>query len=276
MELTTETEIKKTKTSKGSKKNKIPKEEIITEEQITNEDLQESTNEVVIEENIESGNLDLELEADSESESEKNTSDIDNILYSNEEFIQKLDILIDAFDFINKNSLKNYDINKEFINIISKKMIKIDKLHTVFRTTSQDIFSKELLSSIKSNGQKKKNPKKTVDKDKCAINLVYPSFKEVLKFLNLPDGTEISRRNLIQGINAFVKKEKTENNPDIYVEGDNRSFRLIGELKVLFEFARKQMILRGDSDEDTPLPEKIGYTGIMKYLKYFLKEVEKK
>jgi hypothetical protein len=172
--------------------------------------------------------------------------------------------------------LKNHDINKEFINTISKRMSKIDKLHTLFRTTSNDVLNKELIASIKSNGQKKKNPKKVVDKEKCAINLVYPTYTEVLKFLNLPEGTEISRGNLIQGINAFVKKEKTENNPDIFVEGDNKSFRPIGELKVLFEFARKQMILRGDSDEDTPLPEKIGYTGIMKYLKYFLHEVPKK
>ena len=268
---TTETEIKKTKTSKSSKKTKTPKEENTIQETIITEDLQESSKEN--EKAIESENKEI---TNDDKESEKNSSDTGDILYSNEEFIQKLDVIIESFNFINENGLKNHDINKDFINIISKKMIKIDKLHTLFRTTSQDVLNKELLASIKSNGQKKKNPKKTVDKEKCAINLVYPTYKEVLNFLNLPDGTQISRGNLIQGINAFVKKEKTENNPDIFVDGDNKSFRPIGELKVLFEFARKQMILRGDSDEDTPLPEKIGYTGIMKYLKYFLQEVEKK
>ena len=263
---TTETEINKTKTSKSGKKTKTSKVEVITEQTIISEDLQESPKEIVIEENIESENKEIATEE----------SEIGDILYSNEEFIQKLDTIIDSFNFINENSLKNHDINKEFINVIHKKMTKMDKLHTLFRTTSQDVLNKELLASIKSNGQKKKNPKKVVDKEKCAINLVYPSYKEVLKFLNLPDGTEISRGNLIQGINAFVRKEKTENNPDIFVDGDNRSFKPIGELKVLFEFARKQMILRGDSDENTPLPEKIGYTEIMKYLKYLLQEVEKK
>jgi hypothetical protein len=271
---TVETEIKKTKTSKGNKKNKTPKEEVITTEQeLILQNIQES-NEIVTTEDKEITTEDKEITTE-DKESEKNSSEVGEILYSNEEFIHYLDVIIDSFNFINENSLKNCEINKEFINVISKKMIKIDKLSTIFRTTSQDVLNKELLASIKSNGQKKKNPKKVVDKEKCAINLVYPTYKEVLKFLNLPDGTEISRGNLIQGINAFVKKEKTENNPDIFVEGDNRSFRPIGELKVLFEFARKQMILRGDSDEETPLPEKIGYTGIMKYLKYFL-QVEKK
>ena len=64
-------------------------------------------------------------------ESEKNSSDTGDILYSNEEFIQKLDVIIESFNFINENGLKNHDINKDFINIISKKMIKIDKLHTL-------------------------------------------------------------------------------------------------------------------------------------------------
>jgi len=275
MKTITTTEIKKTKNSKSDKKTKSAKQDIITEvkEPETLSSTQETVNEQNLNESVNEQNLN-ESDNKESTESEQNSIEVGEILYSDEEFIQKLDTIIESFNYLNENNLKNHDINKEFINLIFKKMNKIDKLHTLFRTTSQDILTKELLLSIKSNGSKKKNPKKVVDKEKCAINLLRPTYKEVLKFLNLPDGTEISRAILIQGINAFVKKEKTENNPDIFVDGDSRSFKLIGDLKVLFEFARKQMILRGDSDEETPLPEKIGYTAIMKYLKYFLQEVK--
>ena len=73
---------------------------------------------------------------------------------------------------------------------------------------------------------------------------------------------------MIQHINAFVKKEKTNNNPDIFVEGDNRKFYLIGDLKVLFDFIKNQMILREDLNESNSFENILSYNQIMKYLKY--------
>ena len=66
----------------------------------------------------------------------------------------------------------------------------------------------------------------------------------------------------------FCKKEKIANNPDIFVQGDNRRFRLIGNLRILFDFIKHKMILRGDLENPEEFPEHISYTDIFKYLKY--------
>ena len=112
--------------------------------------------------------------------------------------------------------------------------------------------------------------KKVVDKDKMAINKPHKTYPEVLTFMGLEEDSTISRAQLIQGINAFVKKQKAENNPEIFVEGNNKCFNLIGELKELFDFIKNQMINRGDltDENENSFPSYISYRDIMKYLKY--------
>ena len=127
---------------------------------------------------------------------------------------------------------------------------------------------KENLVSLKYKDSKQNKPKKVVNKENLAINKLMTTYPEVLTFLKLEDGVQVSRALLIQSINSFVKKEKTENNPDIYVKGDNRCFNLIGELKVLFDFIKLRMIERGDLQNESEFPTNISYRQIMKYLKY--------
>jgi hypothetical protein len=102
------------------------------------------------------------------------------------------------------------------------------------------------------------------------IEFLKSTYIEVLTFMKL-ENTEvkkIGKCDVLEQINAFVKKEKRANNPDIFVAGDNRRFRLISDLKILFDFIKHQMILRGNLENPEEFPEHIAYTDIFKYLKY--------
>jgi hypothetical protein len=70
---------------------------------------------------------------------------------------------------------------------------------------------------------------------------------------------KVSKVHIILAINNYIKKEKANNNPDIFVEGDDRRFRLIGDLKILFDFIKKQMILRGHLENQQEFHEHILY-----------------
>jgi len=94
---------------------------------------------------------------------------------------------------------------------------------------------------------------------------------DVFIFMKLQN-TEVIKiskhHHIFQQIIAFVKKERSVNNPDIKVYGDNRRFRLIGNLKILFNSFKHQMITRGDLENPEDFPEHIAYTDIFKYIKY--------
>jgi hypothetical protein len=138
-----------------------------------------------------------------------------------------------------------------------------------------DLMTKENLVSLKNKDLKQNKPKKVINKENLAINKHMITYPEVLKFLKLEEDSTVSRAQLIQNINSFVKTEKTNNNPDIYVTGDNRCFNLIGDLKVLFNFIKYKMLERGDLQNESEFPTSISYREIMKYLKYCFPEVKK-
>ena len=104
----------------------------------------------------------------------------------------------------------------------------------------------------------------------CSIHKLQKTYKEVLVFMKLENThvTRVTREYILSAFHNYVKKQKAENNPDIFVVGDNRRFRLIGDLKILFDFIKQQMITRGDLENPEEFPEHIAYTQILKYLKY--------
>jgi len=213
--------------------------------------------------------------------SEKNdSSDKNNSLQKDdssekEEYLKKLDIIVEAFSFINEKNIKDFNLTKDFFSNVSSKHKKINKSNTQLTTNLMDIMLKENLVSLKNKDLKQSKPKKVINKENLAINKLIITYPEVLKFLKFEDNAMVSRAQLIQNINAFVKKEKTDNNPDIYVKGDNRCFNLIGELKVLFDFIKLKMLERGDLENESEFPSNISYRQIMKYLKYCFHEIKK-
>ena len=192
-----------------------------------------------------------------------------------DEYSKKLDTIVECLTFINDKNLKDFNLTKDFFSNVSNKCKKIIKLNTQMTTNVMDLMLKENLVSLKHKDLKQSKPKKVINKENLAINKPMITYPEVLKFLKFEDNSMVSRAQLIQNINAFVKKEKTANNPDIYVKGDNRCFNLIGELKELFDFIKLKMLERGDLQNESEFPPNISYRQIMKYLKYCFHEIKK-
>jgi hypothetical protein len=225
----------------------------------------ESPKEIIKEDNFEIVSCDEEeLKNDVETASNNEV-----VLHTKEEIIQHFDNVINSLTFISNENLKDQDLSKDFLLAIANKIKKINTLSPKVTQNTIELLLKENLSSIKTKDLKNgKKLKKTINKENCAINKKITSYPEVIKFMELPEDTLISKGQIIQSISAFVKKEKSDSNPDIIVQGDNRSFKLIGSLKLLFDFIRKVMIERNDLTKDDPSPTQISYTQIMKYLKY--------
>ena len=277
------TEInKKTKTQKSKKpKSKIEEIEksidvIHNEEQNIEEIVLEKKENIILEEVI---NEDLDIQKDEsieniESDEKENINKIDDS-NEKEEYLKKLDTIVECLTFVNDKNLKDLNLTKDFFSNVSTRYKKIIKLNNQMTTNLIDIMLKENLVSLKNKDSKQNKPKKVINKENLAINKLMTTYPEVLKFLKLDENAMVSRAQLIQNINAFVKKEKTENNPDIYVKGDNRCFNLIGELKVLFNFIKLKMLERGDLENESEFPNNISYRQIMKYLKYCFPEIKK-
>lgn len=270
--LTTETnktETKKPKVSKKTKKSEETPETINEasskiEEPIKKETLAETVLTVQAE----------EVNEQNDDDENQETSDPEAV-YSMDELLQNYDLFLKPLEFISKQNLKNYDVSKDSIIQITKVMNKATKLFANIQISNNDFLTKETASSLKTKDAKAKKPKKIVNKENFAINKENESYPEVLAFMKLNENTNVSKAHILQEINAFVKKEKTSNNPEIFFEGDNRRFKLIGDLKVLFEFIKKQMIKRGDLGNSDEFPKDLAYTQIMKYLKYCFPETVK-
>lgn len=106
---------------------------------------------------------------------------------------------------------------------------------------------------------------------------LFTTYKEVLKFLKLENSQviKISYIMVMKHITDFVKKERISGNSDIYVEGNFKRFKLIGELKTLFDFIKKQMIIRGDLENPEKFPIDISYFEVLKYIIYCFPETNK-
>jgi hypothetical protein len=270
--LTTETNKTETKKPKVSKKTKksVETTEIINEasskieEPIKKETLAETVVTVQAE----------EVNEQNDDDENQETSDPEAV-YSIDELLQNYDLFLKPLEFISKQNLKNYDVSKDSIIQITKVMNKATKLFANIQISNNDFLTKETASSLKTKDAKAKKPKKIVNKENFAINKENESYPEVLSFMEFDKNSNVSKAQILQKINSFVKKEKTENNPEIFFEGDNRRFKLIGDLKVLFEFIKKQMIKRGDLGNSDEFPKDLAYTQIMKYLKYCFPETVK-
>lgn len=208
--------------------------------------------------------------------SEKSDTEKSDTQVSNEDVLAILTNMYEINASYIKIDLKKCHLSKDFVTQISKLTNKITKQNMQIQVDLTDFYLKQISPVLKHNDSKVNKVKKEVNKENCAINKEKPTYQEVLTFMKCNEETKcVSRGQIIQHINAFVKKEKTSNNPDIFVEGDNTKFVLIGELKIFFEFIKKQMLERGDIQTPEEFPKTLSYKEIMKYLKYCFPEVKK-
>ncbi len=92
----------------------------------------------------------------------------------------------------------------------------------------------------------------------------------LLKFMNKPKDTLVSRAEALASINDFVRTHKHNENKEILVPGQNKRFNLIGSLKELFTDMKNIGMIES-------IPENIAYTDIMTYTsKFFPKKTAAK
>ena len=251
---------------------KLSKQDEKIDQDILDEDIIDDiiNEELTIEEIINENNIDEDL-------SSKGDIDIVNIstTYSKEELLKKYENIIESLTFINNAPLKSFEPTKDLVVQITKNLNKINKLNLQLSTNFNDFMLKECATSLKNKDSKNKKIKKIGNGANYAINKELTTYNEVLIFMKHSENTSVSKGNILRSINSFIKNEKNNNNTEIFVEGDNKKFNLIGDLKILFNFIREKMIERGDLKESDDFPKQLSYTDIMKYLKYCFPEVKK-
>ena len=149
------------------------------------------------------------------------------------------------------------------------------KKHLKARMTYDDSYRESLTKQMavleKNTSTKSSAPKKVQDKENAAINKKHLVQPFLLDFMNLEKDTQVSRAAALKAITSYVKKEKLTN-PSIIAENDKRSFKLIGDLKPLFDNIEKVMKTNGLLEGKT-FPTQIKYTDIMGYMSHcFIKQ----
>jgi len=91
--------------------------------------------------------------------------------------------------------------------------------------------------------------------------------------LETTETTKITVSELLNSILEFLYEQKSAGNPDIFIIGDNKRFRLTGDLKILFDFIKKQIIKR-DKLEDLEIfnEDIIRYIDLNKYIRYCVRQ----
>lgn len=186
--------------------------------------------------------------------------------------LQELDFTT-VVDFINSTSDKLLEFSKYFKDSTLSKdergkvetsFKKFQKSYNTVQNAYYDHLSRQVSTLEKSSGSKSGGTKKVQDKEKSAIHKKLPVHPFLLSFMKLDQGTFVSRSDALTAITGFVKQEK-ETNPDIIVATDKRSFKLIGELKVLFN-GIEQIMKSKNLLDDKEMPTEIKYTQIMQYM----------
>ena len=194
---------------------------------------------------------------------------------TNEEFDNMVDFMNLSRDRFAENIkyFKENPMSKEERSKFETSMKNMFKSYITMQSAYYDNMSKQLSTLEKYASNKSSGVKKTTDKDKAAIHKKLPVHPFLLSFMKLEPGTLVSRSESLSAINGYVKSEKAKN-PDIILDNDKRSFKLIGELEPLFAGIKKVMENKKLLD-GKEMPAHIKYTQIMEYMSHcFVKNDE--
>ena len=203
------------------------------------------------------------------------------LLYdSKEEYIKKKKLYNIYFNFCNCNKLfyqlfndKSYFIfNKKYSEYIYSKKFQDELNKKKINNRNLLIYGPNNNLIEVSDVEKKKVSKINFLSEKYTNKEKY-TYKEVLLFMKL-ENTETTKITLYELLNSILKfLQKSAGNPDTFILGDNKRFRLTGDLKILFDFIKKQIIKR-DKLEDLEIfnEDIIRYIDLNKYIKYCVRQ----
>jgi hypothetical protein len=242
---------KKTSTSSGVKKEKKPKdvaENASSEVQVVKETAPAPKVEVV--------NETPEVQVSEEA----------NVVVQEIEFTSMVEYMNNVADKITEMTkyFKDNVLSKDERGKVESTFKKLNKSFSLIQTGYTDYLNKQVALLEKHSGSKSSGVKKVTDKEKSAIHKKLSVQPFLLKFMKLDDNTQVSRSDALSAITGYVKEEKVKN-PDIIVANDKRSFKLIGDLKPLFDGIEKIMKSKNLLEGKT-MPTEIKYTQIMQYM----------
>jgi hypothetical protein len=195
---------------------------------------------------------------------------------SKEEYIKKKELYNIYFNFCNCNKLFYQLFNDNSYFIFNKKYSEY-----IYSKKFQDELNKKkinnrnlLIYGHNNNLIKYSNIRKEKVRLFHILRKIY-TYKEVLAFMKLDntETTKITLYELLNSIHEFVYEQKSARNPDIFVIGDKTRFRLIGDLKILFDFIKKQIIKRNKLEDLEIFNEDIiRYIDLPEYCKYCVRE----
>ena len=278
--MKTEQQINQTQTKKstGIKKDKKLKPKTVVSEENSEKNIEQQeskTLEVVVEQEV-------KLNVTETVPVLENLKSSEEVQLLNNVVLQELDFP-NVVEFINLTSDKLVEYSKYFKdnNLSKDERLKIETVFKKFQKSTNtilssyhDYLSRQVSNLEKNSGSKSGGAKKIQDKEKSAIHKKLVVHPFLLKFMNLEDGTLVSRSDVLTAITTFVKQEK-EKNPDIILSSDKRSFKLVGDLKVLFDGIEKVMVTKNLLNDGKQMPTEIKYTQIMQYMTHcFIKSDE--
>ena len=197
----------------------------------------------------------------------------DNTL--NIEINQVIDYINNMSDKLNNEYSKFFkenSFNKDDRLKVEATFKKFSKATNSFQQLYYDYLSKQVNVLEKNSGNKSGGKKKTIDAGKSAIHKKHQVHPFLLKFMKLDQGSLVSRSDALSAITGYVKQEKLTN-PNIIVENDKMKFKLIGDLKLLFDGIEGVMntknLLNGEK-----MPTEIKYTQIMQYMTHCFIKVD--
>jgi hypothetical protein len=185
-------------------------------------------------------------------------------LSSDVELTSFLDFLNTTSDKIMDNTkfFKDNSLTKDNRVKIENALKKFSKATATLQQGYQDGLNKRISILEKNSSSKSSSNKKKGDKDKAPIHKKLPVHPFLITFMKLQPGTLVSRSEALTAVTDYVKTEKVSN-PSIIDEKDKRSFKLIGDLKPLFDNILEIMKSKNLVKE---VPTQIKYTEIMGYL----------
>lgn len=184
-----------------------------------------------------------------------------------------------VFDYINviseqliekSKTFKEDNMDRETRTKFEAGFNKLNKAYSQFTRAYNEALLRQL-NSLEKNGSRSGVKKTITDRDKIAIHKKHTVQDYLLTFMKLPAGTKVSRAEALTAITGYVKEQKAVN-PEIIVGDDNRSFKIVGDLKVLFDGIEKHLVKNNLLVE--PMPKQIKFTQIMTYMSHcFIKEI---
>jgi len=178
-------------------------------------------------------------------------------------FIKNISNINEFYIIINKYNFKKMDFTSEELKTLKATLASIG--------VQREKFAVKIIENFWIDKKQKKNSKTQdsteVKKDTSthAVNKKKKAYEEVLSFMNLEKDTFVSRTDIMKAIYGYVKNERNTNPQEINIEGDKKSFKLVGKLFELFKFLFEIGKENGTIQNETDFPSQLANTDIMKY-----------